>query len=662
MISVLAHIDLFQLPFLLYFNGSKKRHSNIGITLSLGLISFLIFQFQDSNLVQKINPNVVSQTLDTLHAASVTFDENHFLYIHVDVGKILPVDPIYISVVFTEKQLHVTEDGTVEQIGYPHDLHRCTKEDFAFNESLYASLGLNSTYAYCLGNKSFFVEGTQSESDQYFATIEVGYCNNETLNNTCKSVEEITEFLETNKAVVGVNYFIASIDSNNYANPMQESMSTDYIKIDPDLEKQRMYYLMNVEVHTDNSWLFSNDKFEAGFKNSYTDVDYLIRHDNSTNLAEFYIYADNRLTTINRTYQKLPDALASLVGIAHLIMFLCFLCTNSANQLISLKLILNELYTFPQYWNQNKNQNRNNMEKKYIVNNEENSPQLHHRELDSPIISSQSQKIHEPINVEMQHPIISLQNLKEEKDFIGPLKSESEPLEKIEIYDNFCLEHYSKNDAVQNINPQHETNDKECIIIENKNLEECKTENKNMKESINENKNMKESPNNPILESKMSRVKFFFKKVFNQENDNAKLQIGLLEYIKCKIGIFFKLQGNKYKLVKKAEQVLVQELDIIRLLQKLHEIEKLKLLLLNEDQLVLFDSISKPVLDIGDDGFDVNSHASLMTKLIKNYKDKKDMNSILRYYKTVDTNRTTNPLNDKLISLIDDKIILSNKD
>ena len=118
------------------------------------------------------------------------------------------------------------------------------------------------------------------------------------------------------------------------------------------------------------------------------------------------------------------------------------------------------------------------------------------------------------------------------------------------------------------------------------------------------------------------------------------MEIGLLEYIKCKIGIFFKLQGNKYKLVKKAEQVLVKELDFIRLLQKLHEIEKLKLLLLNEDQLVLFDSISKPVLDIDDERFESNSNASLMTKLIKNYKEKKDMKSILRSYKTLGANRT----------------------
>ena len=81
------------------------------------------------------------------------------------------------------------------------------------------------------GNKSFFIEDTQSESDQYFVTIEVGYCNNETFNNSRKSVEEIIEFLEKNKAVVGVNYFVSSTDSNNYTNPIQDSMSSDYIKL-----------------------------------------------------------------------------------------------------------------------------------------------------------------------------------------------------------------------------------------------------------------------------------------------------------------------------------------------------------------------------------------------------------------------------------------------
>ena len=293
-----------------------------------------------------------------------------------------------------------------------------------------------------------------------------------------------------------------------------------------------MYYLMNVEVHTDE---FSNDKFVAGFKNSYTDVDYLIRHETATNLAEFYIYADNSLSTINRTYQKLPDALASLVGMANLIMFLCFFYTNLANRLE--------------------------------------------------------------------------------------------------------------------------------IIIENKNLKEFINENKNIKEHINQNQNIVEPTNNPILENKKSKFNTFVKKPFNyQENDNAKLQIGLLEYIKCKIGIFFKFKGNKYKLLKKAEQVLVKELDIIRLLPKLHEIEKLKLLLLNEDQLVLFDSISKPFLEIDNDRFDANSNASFMTKLIKNYKEKKDINSIQRSYKRLQANQTTNPLNDKLIRLIDDKIKLDNKD
>jgi len=67
------------------------------------------------------------------------------------------------------------------------------------------------------------------------------------------------------------------------------------------LEKQRIHYLMNVEVHTDDSWLFSNDKFVVGSKNSYKHADYLIRHNIATNLAEFYIYADKYPQNLSKT-------------------------------------------------------------------------------------------------------------------------------------------------------------------------------------------------------------------------------------------------------------------------------------------------------------------------------------------------------------------------
>ena len=148
----------------------------------------------------------------------------------------------------------------------------------------------------------------------------------------------------------------------------------------------------------------------------------------------------------------------------------------------------------------------------------------------------------------------------------------------------------------------------------------------------------------------------FFKNEL-KENEEAPFKMSLWEYVRCKIGVIFRFKGPSYRLVHKAEQVLIEELDIIRLLIKLHEIEKLKILLMNEDQLLLFDSITKPMIDIEDENVEGMSEGTQMiTKIMKKYKGKKDLDEIMKSYKTIRDNQDNNPLNKKLISLLSYRI------
>lgn len=45
----------------------------------------------------------------------------------------------------------------------------------------------------------------------------------------------------------------------------------------------------------------------------------------------------------------------------------------------------------------------------------------------------------------------------------------------------------------------------------------------------------------------------------------------------------------------------MEDLDIEKLITKLHDLEKLKILLLDEEQLVVFNYLSKPVIKIDDE-------------------------------------------------------------
>ena len=65
---------------------------------------------------------------------------------------------------------------------------------------------------------------------------------------------------------------------------------------------------------------------------------------------------------------------------------------------------------------------------------------------------------------------------------------------------------------------------------------------------------------------------------------------------KKQINCIFKKLNKKERLFEKSENQIADELDILNILKKLHDIEKLKRILLSEEQLYCFNLLSKPMI------------------------------------------------------------------
>ena len=85
-----------------------------------------------------------------------------------------------------------------------------------------------------------------------------------------------------------------------------------------------------------------------------------------------------------------------------------------------------------------------------------------------------------------------------------------------------------------------------------------------------------------------------------EENEKKSLKINLFEYIKSKLPCFSK--NSKIALFDKAEKLIQEELNIVHILEKVKELEKLKIILLNNEQLALFNLIAKPLIWTNLDG------------------------------------------------------------
>ena len=93
---------------------------------------------------------------------------------------------------------------------------------------------------------------------------------------------------------------------------------------------------------------------------------------------------------------------------------------------------------------------------------------------------------------------------------------------------------------------------------------------------------------------------------------------------------------------------------------KLHDLEKLKILLLDEEQLILFKYLSKPTITPDDennlDCQSLHSSQRKMMSLIKTQKEAGTITKIEEAYKKIIAAQEGDKINGKLIELFDERI------
>ena len=142
-------------------------------------------------------------------------------------------------------------------------------------------------------------------------------------------------------------------------------------------------------------------------------------------------------------------------------------------------------------------------------------------------------------------------------------------------------------------------------------------------------------------------------KEFQDKKNNIKMN--LVEYVLFKIyKIFGCKKGLKRKLFWKAEELFDRELDIVNMLKRLQDIEKLKLLLLTPQQIALFNLLAKPMLSIEGEEYLENKKKGgyKITEILSFAGKKENLKSALQEYEKNFKN------NQNEMSQVDKRLIL----
>lgn len=582
--KIFTFFDIFQVPFNLNFNQQNRVSSPIGIFFSFIIIALIFYNFITSDFILKENPIIVTQTVPHSFAAGIQYSKDNLLSVNLADDKSNKfIDPTIFRIAFTTKYLVADENGNkLLKNMTSYKLHPCSPQDMPQNNSdMFNTLNLNNSL--CLENKNVYIKGQFDEDELIYFIAELYMCDNVTSNNTCKPKADIINFLSSKKFFSVFSHDIF-VDLNDYLDPMKVKTHLDYYMVDPNFMKRYNIFIKRVSISTDDGIFFSQDSAEESFAFDYKDFDFMTRNEGQP-LFQFLFYASKNSYETNRRYQNFQDLLGSLTGIGSLLMIIMTFIVGFYTKVEAVKEVLNCLYVLPRVKKPNKKLKINKMLTLTVSNNKNNK-------LKSLVKPFWQKKKNEPKqtqkqNFENRKFLTTDQSKVLESNFKSPENAFRFPGEneqtlqipslfKPKVSSFFSLPQ-SKLPSEIKVNIMREQNQKNFSQISNED-------------------NIFEDTSPKANQSEMENLHTLKEKIINDKK--MQMDFTVWEYVKYLISEALGCKkSKKYKSFSRAINVYEKEIDLLRILTKLHDLEKMKILFFNDAQMNLFNTLSKPILD-----------------------------------------------------------------
>ncbi|KAL4432957.1 hypothetical protein ABPG74_014471 [Tetrahymena malaccensis] len=483
---------------------------------------------------------------------------------------------------------------------------------------------------------SLYIEGDYTAD--VFAQVEIGFygCKNKTLLEiqqlqsqglpviTCKSQAEINLHLQN--AYIGMYLTTQNFDPNNFESPFSNAGTDLFWPVSNSLSKYLTVSYKNTYINTNQGLLFDNVVIQKGFQLASDKEQLILPVDNQ--FAYLNIRFQKGLQDrIFRTYKSIGAVIAQIGGIATFMRILGFIVAFPISKLQLRKNIINELFSFSENANDSKSQQNPvkifqenyQIEKKNETQSYPNS-QTYLKKKKSGTFIQQNSKYQFMQTLQIVDDQQQKNCQQPDQNNCCQIKSKQEGLQmtnkknteenlnvqqnkkQIQL-ENFCVELVQNQIPIdrtasnQNkLNDTPITSDYQKSLINKKyksSAVQGKSQN-NQSDILNQkiDDNIKDSyiKNNSAKENHED-----YDQIFNREKKKMNLSFSdsVFYYLfPCPKRI--KVKKNKIDF---CNQIISEQLDGVYILKKLLELEKLKAILLNEEQLKLFEYIPKPTID-----------------------------------------------------------------
>ena len=346
-------IDCFAAGVELTIKGNKKSPTVLGGVLTLFTLSILIiiFVIYIKNVIHHLNPELNVHEKYSTYSHDLVINEYTF-----PIGWTLTAnDNIGIdkSTYFKYKVIlfHGSTNNILEETELEYEVCESGKH-FPLISNQYNDGGF--THVYCLKNKNITLSGSWNEEYISYISIRMKYCNKydgifyKDNQSKCASYEEVNDYLKNNELFLNILYMDSVFHPFDYKNPIKNVLGSAYTSISLGISKIYELYLQPNYLITDDGLIFSNNNSKNVITtNVYVNDFTQYNHDrNDSFIGEIGIYTGKKYGETKRIYSKIHTILANVGGVANFLLIFFRLFCYPFSIIKRDEAILNEIFEF----------------------------------------------------------------------------------------------------------------------------------------------------------------------------------------------------------------------------------------------------------------------------------------------------------------------------
>jgi hypothetical protein len=633
--------DVFADPILFTLNKHDSPKTVMGGFLSTILLIFIAIQFisQVRYTLFNENPTISSFTVnkqkrgdlnitsDSLPIAVKMTDLNGNIY-HND----LFVSAVQNSIIFQDgimypdPKLLPLVDCSFDN--FPH----LTKEEFDYFK-------LNDFL--CLKNPNVTISGYINERKFSSLNFRVSFCPPKELDKNCNPEVRRQFFREKCKEkylFFELTFHNNVINAFNHSNPVVKYIEAIGIHMDPDKYKFSQVFLNKQNLISDDGLIWQNEtKYNIvsyeGFTNEFASAPYT----RDSTIIDINIFPSNTEFIFRRGYNKLQSDMADIMALYEYIKFaIKIICAPFGITKKNIKL-MNTLFQFD-FEGQKKELNNSKL-------NSQNDKRTNKIEFDKKIRKKDS----EFKNFKDEHKLKSSYKIK-----IDTLHINGDNYENNNQSNSIESKNLKINGGIKVENSNSNLGNTTELI--NLKITKSASLNDNINKELHGNKTIGNEPSNLEIIKPNKKELFDFwenRKHIRKKNELhfSFLQILAKNFLCC---VMNKKLKQKYKLYKKAEEKLQQVMEISYVMNKLEEVEKLKTIMMNTNQIALLNMSSKEVCSLNNEKMRNSEYNRIKYFQTDHKLFNTAIHKIIKNF--VDDKRKKNKIEKRLIELLPDEL------